>query len=195
MFDQMPKRSTVSWTTMISGFAMHGHSEDALDLFQRMQEHPDHATLLAVLWACSLAGRIDDGWRNFESMERVYGITPEIQHYGCMVDMLCRWRRLHDAFELVNKMPFQPNESTWGVLLSGCRREGNLVLAAKVTDKLVELRPERAAGYLVLLANMYTDIGQWEQAQMVREKAAALNAEKPAGSSWVNPNQSSIAIV
>jgi pentatricopeptide repeat protein len=195
MFHQMSRRSTVSWTTMISGLVMHGHSEDALDLFQRMQEHPDGATLLAVLRACSHAGRIDDGRRYFESMERVYGITPEIQHYGCMVDMLCCWRRLHDAFELVEKMPFQPNESAWGALLSGCRREGNLVVAANVTDKLVELRPERAAGYLVLLANMYADVGQWEQAQIVREKVAALNAEKPAGSSWVNPNQSSMAIV
>ncbi|GJM98831.1 hypothetical protein PR202_ga15873 [Eleusine coracana subsp. coracana] len=195
MFHQMPRRSTVSWTTMISGLAMHGRAEEALDLFHRMQERPDDATLLAVLRACSHAGRIDDGRRYFESMEGVYGITPKIQHYGCMVDMLCRWRRLHDAFELVDKMPFQPNESLWGALLSGCRREGNLGLAVKVTDKLVELQPERAAGYLVLLSNMYADVGQWEQAQMVRERVAALNAEKPAGSSWVNPNQSSMAIV
>lgn len=195
LFHQMPRRSTVSWTTMISGLAMHGRAEEALDLFHRMQERPDGATLLAVLRACSHAGRIDDGWRYFDSMESVYGITPEIQHYGCMVDMLCRWRRLHDAFELVNKMPFQPNESSWGALLSGCRREGNLGLAVKVTDKLVELQPERAAGYLALLSNMHADVGQWEQAQMVRERMAALNAEKPAGSSWVNPNQTSVAIV
>jgi pentatricopeptide repeat protein len=167
MFHQMP-RSAVSWTTVISGLVMHGRVEEALDFFHRMQLRPDVATLLVVLWACGHAGRIDDGQRYFESVEGVYGITPEIQHYGCMIDMLCRWRRLHDAFELVDKMPFQPNESTWGVLLSGCRREDNLVLAVKVTDKLVETQPERAVGYLVLLANMYADVGQREQAQTVR---------------------------
>ena len=194
LFLMMPKRSTISWTTMISGLAMHGRAQEALDLFHRMQERPDSATLLAVLQACSYAGRIDDGQRYFESMERVYGITPEIQHYGCMVDMFCRWRQLHEALELVEKMPFQSNEGAWGAILSGCRREGNLELAAKATDRLVELQPERAAGHLVLLSNMYAGIGQWEQARMVRERVATLNAQKPAGRSWVNQNESSMVV-
>ncbi|CAN6210686.1 unnamed protein product [Urochloa humidicola] len=194
LFLVMPKRSTISWTTMISGLAMHGRAQEALDLFHRMQERPNGATLLAILRACSHAGRIDDGRRYFESMERVYGITPEIQHYGCMVDMLCLWRRLNEALELVEKMPFQPNEGVWGAILSGCRREGNLELAAKVTDRLVELQPERAAGHLVLLSNMYASVGQWEKAWMVRERVSALNAEKPAGRSWVNQNESSMVV-
>lgn len=194
LFGMMPRRSTVSWTTMISGLAMHGHPQEALDLFRRMQDRPDGATMLAVLRACSHAGRIDDARWYFESMERVYGINPEIQHYGCMVDMLCRWRRLNEALELVEKMPLQPNEGAWGAILSGCRREGNLELAAKVTDRLVELQPERAAGHLVLLSNMYAGVGQWEQARMVRERVAALNAEKPAGRSWVNQNESSMVV-
>ncbi|CAN6204430.1 unnamed protein product [Urochloa humidicola] len=194
LFLVMPKRSTISWTTMISGLAMHGRAQEALDLFHRMQERPNGATLLAILRACSHAGRIDDGRRYFESMERVYGITPEIQHYGCMVDMLCLWRRLNEALELVEKMPFQPNEGVWGAILSGCRREGNLELAAKVTDRLVELQPERAAGHLVLLSNMYASVGQWEKARIVRERVSALNAEKPAGRSWVNQNESSMVV-
>uniref|UniRef100_A0A0A9I0R1 Pentatricopeptide repeat-containing protein n=1 Tax=Arundo donax TaxID=35708 RepID=A0A0A9I0R1_ARUDO len=68
LFLEMPRRSTVSWTIMISGLAMHGRSEEALDLFHRMQERPDGATLLAVLWACSHAGGLDDGQRYFESI-------------------------------------------------------------------------------------------------------------------------------
>ncbi|KAL6655604.1 hypothetical protein ACP70R_006430 [Stipagrostis hirtigluma subsp. patula] len=194
LFFEMPRRSTVSWTTMISGLAMNGRAEEALDLFHRMQERPDGATLLAVLWACSHAGRIDHGRQYFENMERVYGITPEIQHYGCMIDMLCRGRQLYKALNLVEKMPFQPNEGAWGAILSGCRREGNLELAAKVTDKLIELQPERAAGHLALLSNIYADVGQWDQARMVRERMAALSAEKPAGRSWVNPNQTSMMV-
>ncbi|KAJ1289647.1 hypothetical protein BS78_02G180600 [Paspalum vaginatum] len=194
LFVMMPRRSTVSWTTMISGLAIHGRSQEALDLFHGMHGRPDGATLLAVLRACSHTGRIDDGRWYFESMERVYGITPDIQHYGCMVDMFCRWRQFNEALELVEKMPFQPNEGIWGAILNGCKREGNLELAAKVTDRLVQLQPERAAGHLVLLSNMYAGVGQWEQARMVREKVGALNAEKPAGRSWVNQNESSMVI-
>ncbi|XP_003576518.2 pentatricopeptide repeat-containing protein At5g56310 [Brachypodium distachyon] len=189
MFLRMPRRSTVSWTTMISGLAIHGRAEEALELFRRMEERPDGATLLAVLWACSHSGKVDFAWRYFESMERLYGITPEIHHYGCMVDMLCRSRRLYEALELAETMPLQSNEAVWGALLSGCKREGNLELSAKVVDRLIELQPNRAVGHLVLLSNMYAAVGQWEQAQMVRERVAAMNSGKPAGGSWVNPNQ------
>ncbi|KAF0912979.1 hypothetical protein E2562_019783 [Oryza meyeriana var. granulata] len=191
LFLGMPKRSTVSWTTMISGLAIHGRAEEALDLFHRIQERPDGATLLAVLLACSHAGRVDDGRQYFQSMERFYGITPGIQHYGCMVDMLCREKQLCEALELVETMPLQPNDAVWGALLSGCKREGNLKLAAQVIERLIELQPEQAAGHLVLLANMYAGVGQWEQAGKVRERVAALNGGKPAGTSRVNPNQSS----
>uniref|UniRef100_A0A0E0M140 Pentacotripeptide-repeat region of PRORP domain-containing protein n=1 Tax=Oryza punctata TaxID=4537 RepID=A0A0E0M140_ORYPU len=192
LFLGMPRRSTVSWTTMISGLAIHGHAEEALDLFHRMQERPDGVTLLAVLLACSNGGRVDDGRQYFQNMERFYGITPGIQHYGCMVDMLCRGKQLREAIELVETMPFQPNDAVLGALLSGCKKEGNLELATEVIERLIRLQPERAAGHIVLLANMYAGVGQWEKAGKVRERVAALNAGKPAGTSRVNPNQSSM---
>ncbi|KAF7059098.1 hypothetical protein CFC21_066045 [Triticum aestivum] len=194
MFLEMPRRSTISWTTMISGLAVHGRAEEALELFNRMEERPDGTTLLAVLSACSHSRQVDDGRQYFESMERVYGIAPEIQHYGCMVDMLCRSRRLHEALELAETMPLQSNEAVWGALLSGCKREDNLELAAKVIDRLTELQPDRAAGHLVLLSNMYAGVGRWEQARIVRERVAALHAGKPAGGSWVNQNETSMLI-
>ncbi|KAM0823250.1 hypothetical protein ACQ4PT_070990 [Festuca glaucescens] len=194
VFLEMPARSTISWTTMIYGLAVHGRAEEALELFHGMEERPDGATLLAVLWACSHSGKVDEGRKYFERMERVYGITPEVQHYGCMVDMLCRSRRLHEALELAETMPLQSNEAVWGALLSGCKREDNLELAAKVTDRLIELQPDRAAGHLVLLSNMYAGVGQWGQARIVRERVAALNAGKPAGGSWLNQNQTSILV-
>ncbi|KAM0857979.1 hypothetical protein ACQ4PT_048128 [Festuca glaucescens] len=194
VFLEMPTRSTISWTTMISGLAVHGRAEEALKLFHGMEERPDGATLLAVLWACGHSGKVDEGRKYFEGMERVYGITPEVQHYGCMVDMLCRSRRLHEALELAEAMPLQSNEAVWGALLSGCKREDNLELAAKVTDRLIELQPDRAAGHLVLLSNMYAGVGQWEHARIVRERVAALNAGKPAGGSWLNQNQTSILV-
>ncbi|XP_044947586.1 pentatricopeptide repeat-containing protein At2g20540-like [Hordeum vulgare subsp. vulgare] len=194
MFLEMPRRSTISWTTMINGLAVHGRAEEALELFHGMEERPDGATLLAVLWACGHSGKVEDGRQYFGSMERVYGIAPEIQHYGCMVDMLCRSRRLHEALELAETMPLQSNEAVWGALLSGCKREDNLELAAKVIDRLIELQPDRAAGHLVLLSNIYAGVGQWEQARIVRERVTALHAGKPAGGSWVNQNETSVLV-
>ena len=45
MFDKMSERDVVSWSSMIAGYAMHGHAEDALRLFKKMQEagaRPDY---------------------------------------------------------------------------------------------------------------------------------------------------------
>lgn len=36
VFDEMPKRTVVPWTAMISGYAQRGYAIDALDLFVRM---------------------------------------------------------------------------------------------------------------------------------------------------------------
>lgn len=63
----------------------------------------------------------------------------------------------------MEKISFHPNEGAWVAILSGCRRrEGNLELAAKVVDRLLEMHPEGAAGHLVLLSNMYAGVGQSE---------------------------------
>ena len=38
MFDKMSERDVVSWSSMIVGYAMHGHAEYALRLFKKMKE-------------------------------------------------------------------------------------------------------------------------------------------------------------
>ena len=40
-------------------------------------------------------------------MQRRYGVRPNNQHFGCMVDLLARSRRLKEAEDLVNGMPIR----------------------------------------------------------------------------------------
>ena len=37
---------------------------------------------------------MDLGGEIFESMEMIHGIEPEVEHYGCIVDILSRVGRL-----------------------------------------------------------------------------------------------------
>ncbi|KAF2299397.1 hypothetical protein GH714_031827 [Hevea brasiliensis] len=58
VFNGMHKRDLVTWNCMLQGLAMHGHGEQALLLFSRMQEEgfkPDKVTLIGVLCACTHA--------------------------------------------------------------------------------------------------------------------------------------------
>ncbi|XP_073007327.1 pentatricopeptide repeat-containing protein At2g20540-like [Typha latifolia] len=187
IFRVMRRRTTLSWTTMIAGLAMHGRFDDALELFDKMLEKPDTATYLAVLMACSHSGRVNDGWRRFEDMARVHGIRPEMRHYTCMVDMLSRANRLPEALELVETMPVRADEVFWGALLGGCGRNGEVELASYVVDRLVEIKPEKAAGHLLFLANVYAAVSKWEEARRARERMVELGVRKPLGLSWTNP--------
>ena len=47
---------------------------------------------------------MDLGGEIFESMEMIHGIEPEVEHYGCMVDILGRVGRLEEAFDFIGRM-------------------------------------------------------------------------------------------
>jgi len=124
LFDRMPGHDVVSWTAMIAGYAMHGFGNEALQLFEQMRcsgMKPDHVTFVAVLSACCHAGLVEDGWRYFNSMSRDHRITPIMEHYCCMVDLLGRAGLLHEAQDFINKMPIEPDAAVWASMLAACK--------------------------------------------------------------------------
>ncbi|KAJ0751206.1 putative tetratricopeptide-like helical domain superfamily [Helianthus annuus] len=193
LFTRMPLKSTVSWTTMISGFAKQGRGKDALNVFQWMENtqndgsKPDDITMLVVLNACSHSGLVDEGRRIFKNMNKIWGIEPKIEHYGCMVDLLSRGGLLDEAHKLVDTMPMEPNDAIWGALLGGCRIHKNVNLASQIGLKLgnMKLDEDKAAAYLVLLSNVYAGAKKWKDVANMREKMVELALKKPPGRSWV----------
>eukprot|EP01018_Ginkgo_biloba_P002677 Gb_01638 [translate_table: standard] len=187
VFDRMPTRNVISWTAMIVGYAMHGCGKEALQLFEEMQHSntkPNYVTMVGVLSACGHAGLVDDGWQYFNSMSQDYHITPEVEHYCCMVDLLGRAGRLHEAQDFINKMPIIPGVDLWGSLLGACRIHKNIELGECVAERLFELDPENAAHY-VLLSHIYADAGRWDDVGKVRKMMRDRRVKKTAGCSWI----------
>ncbi|KAJ9568299.1 hypothetical protein OSB04_004265 [Centaurea solstitialis] len=188
LFKRMPVKTTVSWTTMISSFAKQGRGEDALNVFRSMETaKPDAVTILVVLNACSHSGFLEQGRRIFKNMSLIWGIKPEIEHYGCMVDLLSRAGRLEEALTLVESMPMDPNDAIWGAILGGCGIHKNVKLASLVAQKLASLNldDDKVAGYLVLLSNIYAGAKRWKDVANAREKMVDLELRKAPGRSWV----------
>ncbi|OWM65278.1 pentatricopeptide repeat-containing protein At5g56310-like [Punica granatum] len=195
VFRLMPRRSTVSWTTMITGFAKQGLAEEALATFHLMlslgkeDEKPDEVTFLGVLGACSHGGLVDEGRNLFKSMKQSWGIDPRIEHFGSMVDLLSRSGHLDEAHKLIQSMPMEPNDVVWGALLGGCRIHKKPELASLVARKLVhELSPDIAAGYLSMLSDIYAIAKRWKEVADIRQMMAEIGVRKPAGRSWVQVN-------
>lgn len=74
---------------------------------------PDDVTFISLPSACSHSGLIDKGKQYFDSMINEFGITPGIEHYGCMVDLFRRVGLVKEAVEFVSKMPIDPNPVIW----------------------------------------------------------------------------------
>ncbi|KAK2665956.1 hypothetical protein Ddye_004530 [Dipteronia dyeriana] len=51
-FHRVHRKNVISWSTMISGYGMHGHGREALSLFDQMKLSikPDHITFVSVLY-------------------------------------------------------------------------------------------------------------------------------------------------
>ncbi|XP_061346677.1 pentatricopeptide repeat-containing protein At5g66520-like [Gastrolobium bilobum] len=197
VFTKMPQKSTVSWTSIIIAFAKQGLGKEALDLFKTMisdgvgvnEVRPDEITFIGVLCACSHAGFVDEGCQIFASMNHTWGISPRIEHYGCIVDLLSRAGFLDEARGLIETMPLKPNDALWGALLGGCRIHKNSELASPVAKELVaELNADQAAGYLVLLSNIYAFAKRWQDVITVRQKMIEMGVKKPPGRSWIQIN-------
>lgn len=177
----------VSWTAMINGYAEHGYSREALKLFDKIPKiglRPDSVTFIGVLIACSHAGLVDLGYRYFNLMSEEYRINPSKEHYGCMIDLLCRAGLLSDAEHMIESMPFRQDDVVWSTLLRASRVHGDVECGKRAAKKILEIDPN-CAGTHITLANIYSAKGRWREAADVRKLMKSKGVIKEPGWSWI----------
>ncbi|XP_020599484.1 pentatricopeptide repeat-containing protein At1g33350 [Phalaenopsis equestris] len=187
VFQRLFEPSLTSWNSMINCLALHGHNERAIAIFKDMERRgarPDEITFVGLLNACTHAGLVDEGMSYFNSMRSDHGIEPKIEHFGCVVDLLCRAGRFEEAMGVVRDMKLEPDEVIWGSFLNGCKVHGNFSLAEFSVKKLIEIDPKNV-GYGVMLANLYSKYGKWEEVGEVRKVLKDCGGKKLPGCSWI----------
>lgn len=187
LFVKMHQRDIVTWGVIISGFAIHGHAEKCFELFDEMVaegNQPNGAVFVAVLSACSHAGYVELGQKYFYRMVHDYRITPSIEHYGCMVDLLSRAGRLAEAEEVILRMPEEPNSVIWGTLLSACRKYNDLDRGKFAFRRLIELEPKSGDRYK-LAGLMFDNAGEEENVIKIRKFIRENDLETTRGISFI----------
>ncbi|KAG8079202.1 hypothetical protein GUJ93_ZPchr0007g3564 [Zizania palustris] len=197
VFDMMPSWDIVSWNTMIAGYGIHGLGKEATTLFLDMNNRgfaPDGVTFISIISSCSHSGLVTEGKHWFHEMASRYGITPRMEHYNCMVDLLARGGFLDEAYQFIQSMPLTADVRVWGALLAACRVHKNIDLGKRVSRMIQELGPE-GTGNFVLLSNIYSAAGRFDEAAEVRIIQKVKGFKKSPGCSWIEINGSLHAFV
>ncbi|KAG0473299.1 hypothetical protein HPP92_015156 [Vanilla planifolia] len=188
VFNEMCQRDLVSWTSMVIGYGVNGYGKEAIDVFNKMIRcgiQPDLILLIGIL-RCSHAGLIDEGLNIFTLMESKFGIKPNRDTYGCVVDLLGRHGKLSEAYDLIEMMPFEPDESIWGALLGACKVHRNVDIGRLVAKKMLNLKP--GAKTYVILSNIYAAHSKWAVFAKMRKQMRGVSSKKEVHeTSWLLP--------
>ncbi|XP_027348151.1 putative pentatricopeptide repeat-containing protein At5g40405 [Abrus precatorius] len=190
VFWGMKEKNVYTWSSAIGGLAMNGLGEESLNLFSSMKQvgvQPNKVTFLSVLKGCSVVGMVEEGRKHFNSMRNLYGIDPQLEHYGLMVDIYGRAGCLEEALDFINSMPMKPHVGAWSALLHACRMYKNREMGELALKKIVELEDKNDGAY-VLLSNIYADYKNWEKVSSLRETMKAKGVKKLPGCSVIEVN-------
>ncbi|GFZ07725.1 pentatricopeptide repeat (PPR) superfamily protein [Actinidia rufa] len=161
VFGEMSERNVVTWNSLLAGYVRNRDIDMAYGIFNEMPERN------VVSWTTMIAGCAQNG-----RCKKALALFGEMQRVNIELDQVVLVAVLSACAEL-------------GDLKLG-RIHKNAELAAHVAQKLtVELDPDRAAGYLVLLSNVYATTKRWQDASVVRRKMVEMGVKKPPGRSWV----------
>ncbi|KAI4384216.1 hypothetical protein MLD38_002401 [Melastoma candidum] len=190
----MKVTNALTWTAIATGLAYNGRSKEAIELLEAMGCHsvnPNAVTFSSLLSACCHTGLVEEGVHLFSTMKTKLGVIPQIQHYGCVVDILGRAGYLEAAYDFVKSMPAQPDAILWRSLLTACNLHGDLKMAEKVGKLLVQgdLVPNSATQDMtqdyISISNIYAAAGKWSNVEVMRKEMKRKRGFRKHGGSSV----------
>ncbi|PIN15067.1 hypothetical protein CDL12_12298 [Handroanthus impetiginosus] len=187
IFNKMRERNIVSWNAMICGYAQNGEGNGAIEIYEKMTEEgiqPNSVTFLGLLLACTHVGLVNEGYKYFNKVRYEDPSLLKPEHYACMIDLLSRSGRFHEAQRFLQDLPFDPGVGFWKALLGGCQVHSNLELGEVAARKILELDPRDVSSY-VMLSNAHSVAGRWQNVLSIRQKMREKGLSRIPGSSWI----------
>ncbi|ONK79783.1 uncharacterized protein A4U43_C01F10030 [Asparagus officinalis] len=155
VFDEMPCRNVVSWTSLVSGYIQCARFQDSVLVFNGMLFEglePNLMTLTSVLTACGHLGALEQGrWvhryinRNGLVLNSIVGTA--------LIDMYAKCGCIDDAFKVFNGLS-QKNVYTWTALINGLAMHGLPFQALDLFSRMLKegIRPNGVTFLAVLCA-------------------------------------------
>ncbi|GFZ11939.1 pentatricopeptide repeat (PPR-like) superfamily protein [Actinidia rufa] len=105
VFEEMPEKTTVAWNTIIAGYAFHGHSEEALDMYYEMQDSGakmDQFTFSMIISVCARLASLEHAKQAHAGLVRhgygldivAAGIIETLKRKGFRMLPVCTWTQI-----------------------------------------------------------------------------------------------------
>ncbi|XP_048494173.1 pentatricopeptide repeat-containing protein At2g46050, mitochondrial [Beta vulgaris subsp. vulgaris] len=186
-FNYVQEPDLVTWTSILSTYAFHGHVKQSIKIFEMMLSSGlklDNIAFLGILSACSHGGLLSEGLQYFKLMITDHNIIPSTEHYACLIDLLGHAGLMEEASRILSSGPVVLESNALGALIGVSKACGHFKLAEWAAGKLFELEPENPVNY-TLMSNMYASVGQWYDAEKVRNMMKQKCNSKLPGCSWI----------
>ncbi|CAN1275353.1 Pentatricopeptide repeat-containing protein At1g04840 [Linum perenne] len=158
LFDQMPEKNVVSWTTMVNGFSKNGDNEQALSVFSRMLEEdvrPNDFTVVSALSACAKIGALETGLRIHKYItSNMFKLNAAIG--TALVDMYAKCGNIDSASQ-VFKDTKERDILTWSVMIWGWALHGGFEQAALCFRQMLRsgIKPDEVVFLALLTACLH----------------------------------------
>lgn len=138
VFDKMPRRNTITWTSMISGYAQSGCGEEAVFLFRKMKMRRvfvNHLTIVGLLSACGSMQSIYLG-KELHAQIIKNCMEENLQIGSTLVWFYSRCGEHTYAARILEAMPDR-DAVAWTAMISGYNNLGHNVEALKSLDEML----------------------------------------------------------
>ncbi|CAN0892471.1 Pentatricopeptide repeat-containing protein At4g08210 [Linum grandiflorum] len=127
LFDEMPVKNIVTWTSMVHACTTAGMPHDAINLYREMlageTETPTGFTYSAVLKACSMAGDVELGKLIHDRIIE-QNLEEDVVLMNTLLHMYVKCDRLRDARDVFEGMMSKASTTSWNTIISGYCKQG-----------------------------------------------------------------------
>lgn len=126
LFDKMSQRNLVTWSSIVSVFAQHGCSEEALMVFLEFRrssnEKPNEFILASVIRSCTRLGGVEKGTKLHCLVVKI-GFDHDVYVGTSLIDFYSKNNEIDEARLVFDEISMK-SAVTWTTLMTGYARNG-----------------------------------------------------------------------
>ena len=177
------------WTAMINAYGKNGNVTKTVQTFEKMiaaQIQPDKVTLSALLTAFSHTGDLKNALYYVELFREKYHTEIDFLHTNSLIDLYSRFGYLDSAEALILNSS-NPDIVSYLTLLGGCRKHNDISRAERTLIEIEKLAAgdenhvNQLTSAYVLMSNIYTSLGRYEDVARIRHIMDSKQLKKIAG--------------